>query len=152
MSARTDALASRTSSVVLEEKDPLASSQKMDEEVTDTQKMDSQDADVDVTGVRFLKDRLRLVRLENVPNQDTIQWAYAFYSTADIFNCITDMFILVEPNPPLIGVMDEKLTLIVETLPTYGNKDRRWIRCGIVRGQLLPEPKVSSTGKRLAYC
>ena len=150
MSARTDALASRTSSVVLEEKDPLASSQKMDEEVADTQKMDSQDADVDVTGVRFLKDRLRLVRLENVPNPDTIQWAYAYYSFADIFNCITDMFILVEDD----GVLDEKLTLIVETLPTYGNKDRRWIKCGLIRGQALLDhsPRVTSTGKRLAFC
>lgn len=148
MSARTDALASRTSSVVLEEKDPLASSQKMDEEVADTQKMDSQDADVDVTGVRFLKDRLRIVRLANVPNPDTIQWAYAYYSFVDIFNCITDMFILVEDD----GVLDEKLTLIVETLPTYGNKDRRWIKCGLIRGQVLPEARITPTGKRLAFC
>lgn len=73
----------------------------------------------------------------------TIQWAYAYNTDHTIFNSITNIFLMTLKDN------DKRFKIIVETLPTYGAKDKRWIVCGEA-GYQDPNMTNKDTSKRLA--
>lgn len=97
----------------------------------------------DVVGQPELPETLEVRPYPDAEEAKTIQWAYAFNSDHTIFNSLTGIFLIPAKDKP------GRHQLIIETLPTYATKDKRWISCGEV-GQMDPNEYNKNTTKRLA--